>query len=172
MCARIALITFSSLSNGRWRQCRAGPNRLGSASKNVGLSSASTRFIRSAYKISASAKWQTTSRIDHFPSIGRASRSILVEARRTSRSCCAPSLYMSMSAEGLDMRHRNLELIVRPLCGEDYLLSSFFTRMLRKATGSWWPQKPRWPVVREAPGWARPSRGLSRTSARFTSSVL
>ena len=40
-------------------------------------------------------------------------------------------------------------------------------RMLRNATGSLWPQKPKWPLVRAAPGCSLPSSGFSRTLARF-----
>ena len=49
--------------------------------------------------ISVSAKWQTTSRIDHLPAIGRASRSTWAANRITSRSRWAPAAYCCMRPE-------------------------------------------------------------------------
>ena len=104
ICVRIAATTFNSSSSDRFKQNSARRNRSGSAAKSVGRFSASTRFIRSAYRISASARWQTTSRIDHLPSTGRASASAPADACTASRSTFTPLEYASMSlatSEGL-----------------------------------------------------------------------
>jgi len=67
------------------------------AGRRAGSSSAMTRFMNSAYRASASARWQTTSSVDQRPGTGLARTYSAVIPATASRTSCGPDKYSRTS---------------------------------------------------------------------------
>src|SRR5437667_344588 len=67
------------------------------AGRRAGSSSAMTRFMNSAYRASASARWQTTSSVDQRPGTGLARTCSAVIPATASRTSCGPDKYSRTS---------------------------------------------------------------------------